>query len=102
MKNQVAVEFDTNVTTNLAQFLTLLKNSLSLDLDDKFRVIAQLSDLSQTQVNQLIAVFNEETIKFETLAKQHPRDIEILRARAEKNWTKLCFDLVIPVQPYVH
>lgn len=70
-------------------FLDLLKNSLSLDVSDKKRVIDSIPTLSQFQFDELIKVFLEEREKFRELNKNHPEDIKKLLEKQKKDWVNL-------------
>jgi hypothetical protein len=61
-----------------AEFLDLLKFSLSLNTMEKKRVIDAVPTLSQFQFDELVKVFTEERDKFRDLAKEHPEDIKKL------------------------
>ena len=70
-------------------FLDLLKNSLSLSVLDKQRVIDSVSILTQFQFDELIKVFLEEREKFRELIKEHPEDIKKLLNKQKKDWIEL-------------
>ncbi len=72
-----------------AVFLDLLKNSLSLNLSEKKRVIDAVPTLSQFQFNELIKVFREEREKFRELAGEHAEDIQKLYAKQVEEWNEL-------------
>lgn len=56
------------VEVDEAEFLDLLKNSLSLNVSEKKRVIDAVPTLSQFQFDELKKVFVEERVKFRELA----------------------------------
>lgn len=66
------------VEVDEVEFLDLLKNSLSLNVSEKKRVIDAVPTLSQFQFDELKKVFIEEREKFRELAKDHPEDIKKL------------------------
>jgi hypothetical protein len=57
-----------SVVVDEAEFLDLLKNSLSLNVSEKKRVIDAVPTLSQFQFDELKKVFVEERAKFRELA----------------------------------
>lgn len=67
-------------------FLDLLKNSLSLNVADKRRVIDSVPDLSQFQFDELRRVFLEEREKFKELAAEHPDDIKKIVTKQRREW----------------
>ena len=70
-------------------FVDLLKNSLSLNLSEKKRVIDAVPTLSQFQFNELMKVFKEEREKFRELAQEHAEDIQKLYAKQVEEWNEL-------------
>ena len=84
-----------DVTVNEEEFLDLLRHSLSLNTDEKKRVIDAVEKnddqpgLSQFQFDELTKVFVEERQKFRELAEKHPEDIKKLLAKQKKEWTQL-------------
>ena len=77
------------VTVNEEEFLDLLKHSLSLNTQEKKRVIDAVPTLSQFQFDELIKVFTEERVKFKDLAKEHPEDIKKLLTKQQAEWLQL-------------
>ncbi len=84
-----------DVTVNAEEFLDLLRHSLSLNTDEKKRVIDAVvknddqPGLSQFQFDELTKVFVEERQKFRELAGKHPEDIKKLLAKQKKEWLQL-------------
>lgn len=68
------------------EFLDLLKNSLSLNVTEKKRVVDAVPTLSQFQFDELKKVFSEEREKFRELAKEHPEDIKKLLKKQQDEW----------------
>lgn len=77
------------VTVDEADFLDLLKHSLSLNTMEKKRVVDAAPTLSQFQFDELTKVFTEERTKFRELAKEHPEDIKKLVAKQQSEWEQL-------------
>lgn len=71
------------------QFLDLLKNSLSLSVVEKKRVVDAVPGLSQFQFDELTKVFVEERVKFRELATEHPEDIKKLLKKQQEEWSEL-------------
>ncbi len=71
------------------EFLDLLKNSLSLNVTEKKRVIDAVPTLSQFQFDELKKVFLEERVKFRELAGEHPEDIKKLLVKQQEEWLVL-------------
>ncbi len=77
------------VEVNEENFLDLLKNSLSLNVSEKKRVIDAVPTLSQFQFDELTKVFEEERVKFRELAWEHPEDIKKLLKKQQEEWLTL-------------
>lgn len=77
------------VEVDEAEFLDLLKNSLSLNVSEKKRVIDAVPTLSQFQFDELKKVFVEERAKFRELAGEHPEDIKKLLKKQQEEWMSL-------------
>lgn len=77
------------VEVDEAEFLDLLKNSLSLNVSEKKRVIDAIPTLSQFQFDELKKVFVEERTKFRELAWEHPEDIKKLLKKQQEEWLSL-------------
>ena len=78
-----------DVKVNTAEFLDLLKHSLSLNTMEKKRVIDAAVTLSQFQFDELTKVFVEERGKFRELAQEHPEDIKKLLVKQQNEWVEL-------------
>jgi len=77
------------VTVEEENFLDLLKHSLSLNTQEKKRVVDAVPTLSQFQFDELTKVFTEEREKFKELAKEHPEDIKKLLGKQQAEWVQL-------------
>jgi hypothetical protein len=78
-----------DVVVDAENFLDLLKNSLSLSVVEKKRVIDAVPTLSQFQFDELTKVFQEERVKFRELAGEHPEDIKKLLKKQQDEWIEL-------------
>lgn len=77
------------VEVDEVEFLDLLKNSLSLNVSEKKRVVDAVPTLSQFQFDELKKVFIEERAKFRELAVEHPEDIKKLLKKQQEEWLEL-------------
>lgn len=77
------------VEVDEVEFLDLLKNSLSLNVSEKKRVVDAVPTLSQFQFDELKKVFVEERVKFRELAGEHPEDIKKLLKKQQEEWLTL-------------
>lgn len=77
-----------NVFFDEKYFLDLLKNSLSLELDQKMEILEKISQLTQNQINQLIEVFIEEREKFEKIS-DNDNEKERLKKERDIIWNKI-------------
>jgi len=77
------------VTVDEENFLDLLRHSLSLNTQEKKRVVDAVPTLSQFQFDELTKVFTEEREKFKELAKEHPEDIKKLLGKQQAEWVQL-------------
>ena len=80
-----------SVQINQDEFLNTLAWSLSLDLNEKQRVINAIPTLSQFQCDELAKVFSEEHTKFLELQKKHHDGIAILIEKAATEWALLAW-----------
>lgn len=76
-------------------FVELLAGSISLTINEKYKIIQAIPQLSQFQIDELIKIFQEEQQKFAELEKKHATEVaelekqhtgapEDLRAKAEE------------------
>ena len=77
------------VSVNEQDFLDLLRHSLSLNTQEKKRVVDAVPTLSQFQFDELTKVFTEERVKFKDLAQEHPEDIKKLLVKQQAEWLQL-------------
>ena len=77
------------VNVNEQDFLDLLRHSLSLNTQEKKRVVDAVPTLSQFQFDELTKVFTEERVKFKDLAQEHPDDIKKLLVKQQSEWLQL-------------
>lgn len=70
-------------------FIRLLAGSISLSKDEKKRIIESIPKLKQSQIDELIRIFEEEKQKFAALSKKHVPQLEKLATQHHKDWMDL-------------
>jgi hypothetical protein len=78
-----------SLTFDENQFLRLLAGSISLSRDEKKRIIDTIPKLKQSQVDELIRIFDEEKFKFSQLSKKHVPQLEKLAKQHLQDWLDL-------------
>lgn len=71
------------------RFLTLLRGSISLTRDEKWRIIQAVPKLSQFQIDELQKILDEERRKFGELSPKHLLQLRKLEQKHAEDW----FDL---------
>jgi hypothetical protein len=67
-------------------FLKLLAGSISLTKDEKAKIIESIPKLRQTQVDELVRIFEEEKQKFAQLSGKHTGQLEKLAEKHYQDW----------------
>lgn len=70
-------------------FLTLLRGSISLTRDEKWRIIQAIPKLSQFQIDELQKILQEERSKFAQLSPKHLRHLLQLERKHAEDWKDL-------------
>jgi|WetSurMetagenome_2_1015567.scaffolds.fasta_scaffold65517_2 hypothetical protein len=70
-------------------FLHLLAGSISLSRDEKKRIIESIPRLKQSQVDELIRIFEEERRKFAELSGKHVEQLKKLEKQHLSEWQDL-------------
>lgn len=70
-------------------FLTLLRGSISLTRDEKWRIIQAIPKLSQFQVDELQKILDEEQQKFRQLSPKHLLQLMRLEQKHSTDWNDL-------------
>jgi hypothetical protein len=70
-------------------FLTLLRGSISLTRDEKWRIIQAVPKLSQFQIDELQKILDEEKFKFSQLSPKHLRHLMQLEKKHTEDWKDL-------------
>jgi len=87
------LNFNKEVKVNKLDFISLLANSMSLDMEEKQRVIKQIPELSQFQTDELQKVWYSENEKFfGEFYQEYPNDIIKLLFHRLEEWYKVLFE----------
>lgn len=70
-------------------FLMLLRGSISLTRDEKWRIVQAIPKLSQFQVDELQKILEEERRKFSELSPKHLLQLMKLEQKHSADWTDL-------------
>ncbi|PIR53234.1 hypothetical protein COU76_02345 [Candidatus Peregrinibacteria bacterium CG10_big_fil_rev_8_21_14_0_10_49_10] len=70
-------------------FLTLLRGSISLTRDEKWRIIQAIPKLSQFQIDELQKILQEERKKFSELSPKHLLQLMKLEQKHAEDWKDL-------------
>ncbi|MBI5412762.1 hypothetical protein HZA42_00255 [Candidatus Peregrinibacteria bacterium] len=70
-------------------FLHLLAGSISLTKDEKLRIVESIQKLKQSQVDELIKIFEEERKKFAELGEEHVPQLEKLAQQHFEDWVDI-------------
>lgn len=70
-------------------FLTLLRGSISLTRDEKWRIIQAIPKLSQFQIDELQKILDEEKKKFSALSPKHLLQLMKLEQKHAEDWKDL-------------
>lgn len=70
-------------------FLHLLAGSISLSRDEKARIIESIPKLRQSQIDELIHIFEEERRKFAELPAKHTEQLKKLDAQHFQDWMSI-------------
>jgi len=71
------------------KFLTLLRGSISLTRDEKWRIIMAIPKLSQFQIDELQKILDEERHKFSDLSPKHLLQLQKLEQKHAEDWRDL-------------
>ena len=70
-------------------FIRLLASSISLSKEEKKKIIESIPKLKQSQIDELIRIFEEEKQKFAALSKKHVPQLEKLAKQHFDEWMEL-------------
>lgn len=86
---KIPVPAHAELTFDEQQFLTLLRGSVSLTRDEKWRIIQAIPKLSQYQIDELQNILSEEKQKFSELSPKHLKQLMILEKKHAEDWKDL-------------
>ena len=85
----VAVPAHSETNFDEQNFLTLLRGSISLTRDEKWRIIQAIPKLSQFQIDELQKILEEEKRKFSELSPKHLLQLQRLEQKHSEDWRDL-------------
>lgn len=77
---------DHNLNFDEQYFLHLLAGSISLTKDEKKRIVESVPKLKQSQIDELIRIFEEERHKFAELSAKHVDQLKKLEEQHFRDW----------------
>jgi hypothetical protein len=83
LPEHAATQFDEH------RFLSLLRGSISLTRDEKWRIVQAVPRLSQFQVDELQNILAEERRKFGELSPKHLLQLQRLELKHAEDWRDL-------------
>lgn len=87
--DKVVVPGHTETKFDEQKFLSLLRGSISLTRDEKWRIIQAIPKLSQFQIDELQKIFDEERVKFTQLSPKHLKHLKQLEQKHAVDWQDL-------------
>ena len=86
---KIVVPAHPETTFDEQAFLTLLRGSISLTRDEKWRIVQAIPKLSQFQIDELQKILQEERAKFSQLSPKHLRHLLQLERKHGEDWKDL-------------
>ena len=86
---KVVVPAHPETTFDHDKFLTLLRGSISLTRDEKWRIIQAIPKLSQFQIDELQKILEDEKRKFGELSPKHLLQLMKLEQKHGEDWKDL-------------
>lgn len=86
---KVVVPAHPETTFDHEKFLTLLRGSISLTRDEKWRIIQAIPKLSQFQIDELQKILEDEKRKFSELSPKHLLQLMKLEQKHAEDWRDL-------------
>jgi hypothetical protein len=87
--DNVVVPAHPETTFDAQKFLTLLRGSISLTRDEKWRIIQAIPKLSQFQIDELQKILDDEKRKFSELSPKHLQQLMKLEQKHAEDWKDL-------------
>ena len=86
---KIVVPAHPETTFDAEMFLTLLRGSISLTRDEKWRIIQAIPKLSQFQIDELQKILEDEKRKFGELSPKHLLQLMKLEQKHGEDWRDL-------------
>ena len=86
---KIATPAHPETTFDEQTFLTLLRGSISLTRDEKWRIIQAVPKLSQFQIDELQKILEDERRKFSELSPKHLLQLMKLEQKHGEDWKDL-------------
>ena len=86
---KIVVPTHPETTFDANNFLTLLRGSISLTRDEKWRIIQAIPKLSQFQIDELQKILDDEKRKFSELSPKHLLQLMKLEQKHAEDWRDL-------------
>lgn len=87
--DNINIPAHTGTTFDEQRFLMLLRGSISLTRDEKWRIIQAIPKLSQFQIDELQKILEEEKRKFSELSPKHLLQLMKLEQKHAEDWKDL-------------
>lgn len=87
--DKIAVPAHPETNFDVNKFLTLLRGSISLTRDEKWRIIQAIPKLSQFQIDELQKILEDEKRKFGELSPKHLLQLMKLEQKHAEDWKDL-------------
>lgn len=87
--DNITIPAHNETTFDEQEFLTLLRGSISLTRDEKWRIIQAIPNLSQFQIDELQKILQEERNKFSELSPKHLLQLQKLEQKHAEDWGDL-------------
>jgi len=87
--DNVAIPAHAETKFDEQKFLSLLRGSISLTRDEKWRIVQAVPKLSQFQIDELQKILEEERVKFSQLSPKHLRHLQQLERKHAEDWKDL-------------
>jgi len=85
----IAIPAHSETSFDEQSFLLLLRGSISLTRDEKWRIIQAVPKLSQFQIDELQKILEEERRKFSELSPKHLQQLMKLEQKHSEDWKDL-------------
>jgi hypothetical protein len=87
--DNIAIPEHPQTSFDESRFLQLLRGSISLTRDEKWRIVQAVPRLSQFQVDELQKILEEERNKFSELSPKHLIQLQKLEMKHAEDWRDL-------------